>query len=318
MKMFERILIDVDALADDHPALNQGLDLAARSGSEVLIVDVLPDVPPAAVRVLGARIEEELVEHRRGRLTAIGAVHRTPVRVETRLLRGKPAVAVVHEVLRRRCDLVIRSHGRDLSETPAFGPVDLQLLRTCPCPVWLVAPGSATPPRRLLAPVDVSDPGTESTALNQAIVDLAAAISDLERGDLTVLHVWQLFGRSLLESHMSRPELDEYVAAAARDAERTFDTFKASLGDRQARTRFEILEGEPHRVIADLAAQRPFDLVVMGTAARTGVAGLLMGNTAERVLRDLRGSVLAVKPPGFVSPITLDATGAPPSAGTPR
>jgi hypothetical protein len=28
-----------------------------------------------------------------------------------------------------------------------------------------------------------------------------------------------------------------------------------------------------------------------------------MGNTAERVLRILRGSVLAVKPPGFVSPL---------------
>jgi hypothetical protein len=28
-----------------------------------------------------------------------------------------------------------------------------------------------------------------------------------------------------------------------------------------------------------------------------------MGNTAERVLRALRGSVLAVKPPGFVTPV---------------
>jgi nucleotide-binding universal stress UspA family protein len=45
-------------------------------------------------------------------------------------------------------------------------------------------------------------------------------------------------------------------------------------------------------------------LVVMGTVARTGVAGLLMGNTAERVLQRLQGSVLAVKPPGFKSPIS--------------
>ena len=309
--MFERILIDVDALAEDHPALDQGLDLAARCGSrEVTIVDVLPDMPASAVRVLGARIEEELVEHRRGCLAAIGAARRGPVPVDTRLLRGKPAVAVIREVLRRRCDLVIRSHGRDLSDTPAFGPVDLQLLRTCPCPIWLVASHAATPPRRFLAAVDVSDPSPESVALSRAIVDLAAAIADLERGELTVVHVWQLFGRSLLASHMSGPELEEYVAAAARDAERTFDRFKAALGDLQARARFEILEGEPHRVIADLVAQRPFDLVVMGTVARTGLAGLLMGNTAEHVLRDLRGSVLAVKPPGFESPITLDTTAA--------
>jgi nucleotide-binding universal stress UspA family protein len=41
----------------------------------------------------------------------------------------------------------------------------------------------------------------------------------------------------------------------------------------------------------------------MGTVARTGIAGLVMGNTAERVLRRLHGSVLAVKPPGVVSPV---------------
>jgi hypothetical protein len=43
----------------------------------------------------------------------------------------------------------------------------------------------------------------------------------------------------------------------------------------------------------------------MGTVARTGIAGFVMGNTAEMMLRQLRGSVLAVKPPGFVTPVTL-------------
>jgi hypothetical protein len=41
----------------------------------------------------------------------------------------------------------------------------------------------------------------------------------------------------------------------------------------------------------------------MGTVARTGIAGLVMGNTAERVLQRLRGSVLAVKPAGFRTPV---------------
>jgi nucleotide-binding universal stress UspA family protein len=42
---------------------------------------------------------------------------------------------------------------------------------------------------------------------------------------------------------------------------------------------------------------------VLGTVARTGLTGLLMGNTTERILGDVTCSVLAVKPPGFVSPI---------------
>jgi nucleotide-binding universal stress UspA family protein len=41
----------------------------------------------------------------------------------------------------------------------------------------------------------------------------------------------------------------------------------------------------------------------MGTVARTGIKGLLIGNTAERVLQRLRVSVLATKPAGFTSPV---------------
>ncbi len=48
------------------------------------------------------------------------------------------------------------------------------------------------------------------------------------------------------------------------------------------------------------------DLVVMGTVARGGLAGLLIGNAAERMLRKLPCSVLAVKPDGFVSPVRLE------------
>ena len=47
------------------------------------------------------------------------------------------------------------------------------------------------------------------------------------------------------------------------------------------------------------------DLIVMGTIVRTGVAGALMGNTAEHVLDQVECSVLTIKPDGFISPVTL-------------
>ena len=55
-------------------------------------------------------------------------------------------------------------------------------------------------------------------------------------------------------------------------------------------------------LIADLEA----DLIVLGTVARTGLSGLIMGNTAEEILDQAGCSVLAVKPPGFVSQISVD------------
>jgi nucleotide-binding universal stress UspA family protein len=43
----------------------------------------------------------------------------------------------------------------------------------------------------------------------------------------------------------------------------------------------------------------------MGTVARTGIPGLLIGNTAEGVLNQVDCSLLALKPEGFVSPVAV-------------
>jgi nucleotide-binding universal stress UspA family protein len=47
--------------------------------------------------------------------------------------------------------------------------------------------------------------------------------------------------------------------------------------------------------------------VVMGTVGRTGIPGLIMGNSAETILQQVDCSVLAIKPPGFIAPVTVDA-----------
>lgn len=65
------------------------------------------------------------------------------------------------------------------------------------------------------------------------------------------------------------------------------------------------LKGEPEDVVPKYVDEHAIDLVVMGTVARTGISGLVIGNTAERVLQRLRVSVLATKPPGFTSQVTL-------------
>jgi len=47
------------------------------------------------------------------------------------------------------------------------------------------------------------------------------------------------------------------------------------------------------------------DLIVMGTLSRTGIPGYFIGNTSESILSQVNCSVLTMKPPGFVSPVTL-------------
>jgi len=303
MMTFRRILVDIDAQADEHPALDRAMELAGGSQAALTVVDVLPEVPETARRFVTAQIEQELVDHRWERLRAIAA-DKGGGRLQTALLRGAPAIAIVREVLSGDYDLVVRSHGRDLRiPPPPFGPIDMQLLRKCPCPVWLIAPGDKARPRRILAAIDAScnDPG--ESALNRTIIDLALTMKELVAGELTLVYAWSAFGHSLLEQRMSPGELERFVTAARDAAARDLDRFVAPLGERGSGVAVELVQGEPHKVIPAFVSTHDIDLVVMGTVARTGIAGWVMGNTAERVLQQLNGSVLAVKPQGFVSPV---------------
>jgi len=43
----------------------------------------------------------------------------------------------------------------------------------------------------------------------------------------------------------------------------------------------------------------------MGTIGRSGLAGLLIGSTAEKLIDRVNCSILAIKPANFQSPITI-------------
>ena len=70
-----------------------------------------------------------------------------------------------------------------------------------------------------------------------------------------------------------------------------------------------LVEGEPRDVLPDLVDREKYDLIVMGSLGRVGIAGFLIGETAETLIRSVRCSVLVVKPPGFRCPVELPTGG---------
>ncbi len=302
MPSFSSLLVDINPLAARHPALTQALDLAARCRARVKVVDVLPDVPARARGFVTDEIEAEVVDHRRRELAAI----KTPegITLTTEVLRGRPATALTREAIHGRHDLLIRAHDRDLSgDDRPFGAVDMDLLRQCPCPVWLVGPGGGRHPKKLLAAVNANPDDATEQALNARLLELALALAAVLGARLTVLQAWTAFGEATLHGRLSDADFAAFRGEARRVAGDDFSTFLESFGTRLGGAVLALENGEPEDVIPDHVRSHKIDLVVMGTVARTGVAGLVMGNTAERVLQRLRGSVLAVKPNGFRSPV---------------
>ena len=64
-----------------------------------------------------------------------------------------------------------------------------------------------------------------------------------------------------------------------------------------------VLHGKPTETVLTFAEREQSDLIVIGTADQSAMAGLLLGSTAESIVEKSRTSVLAIKPEGFISPI---------------
>ncbi len=306
MPDFTSILVDVDASAPSHPALERAAALARRAGGRLTITDVL-SIPAHARQYLPAEVEEDLIERRRAQLKHI-ASSLTGVQAEGKLLFGRPGIVLIQEVLRSGHDLLVRSHDRDVAAAAGrpFGTVDMELLRKCPCPVMLIRRGTVAAASLILAAVNADTERESERALNARIIELALLVAEYEGGTTSVLQAWAPFAEGRAQMVLTSDAFAAYVDAVREGAAAKLAHLGQGFQGRLPAEQLFSRRGEPEVVIPEFVVSHGVDLVVMGTVARSGVAGRLIGNTAERVLAKLPCSVLAVKPDGFVSPVKLN------------
>ena len=290
----KRILVHLDTTSDRRPALTRALHLAQHSGGSLRLVDVLAPLPRHTPNLSG--LERLLRTTMKGRLSEAAAfARRMGVSATVTLLEGDVAAMLVEASVAWRADVVLRSHGVRHEKPGPIGPIDSQLLRACPSPVWFVTPRQADGETMVVAAVD-PDPGDSPRHdLSVRVARTALAVSADTGATLHIVHAWTAYGHQVLASHTSRAGLVEYVDACRKGARQRFD---ALIQDAQvpASVQTHLIEGESDGVLTQFIERRRTSLVVIGTVGRTGLAGLVVGNTAERVLRGVRCSVLALKP----------------------
>jgi universal stress protein E len=306
MTPFKSILVDIDASVAIHPALDRAVGLARTSGATITIADVMT-IPAYDRRYLPPSVEEEMIEDRRSQLQRVleGV---SDVAIRARLLFGRPATALIQEVLRDHHDLLMRSHARDVTarQSPPFGAVDMELLRKCPCPVFLVRQSTGSQHRQVVGAVNASTAEDPERTLNIKLVELTLLMAELERSTPVLLHAWRPYAEHKTRTHSLDDAFAVYVDQMRQRTAADLRQLVESFGDRLSGVRTVHRRGKPEDVIAEFVAAHGVDLVVMGTVARGGIPGFLIGNTAERMLARLACSVLAVKPDEFVTPVRLD------------
>jgi nucleotide-binding universal stress UspA family protein len=136
--------------------------------------------------------------------------------------------------------------------------------------------------RRILVPVDFQEG-------SRAALVYAAFLAEPFHASIDVLHVWEpphLVGADLLLHGSASPGGQTLAQFARTHAGHEMEHFLSAIERRGTiRVRGRLESGNVPRTIVQLAAETPYDLIVMGTHGRRGLERILLGSVAERVVR---------------------------------
>lgn len=311
---FDRILVATDFSASAEAALKQAAWLARTNRAELSLVHVLPDLRNSPRSMSGPKMQrllelaygegedfkefsaamesQTLAELRK----SVSKVDADDLHVECRVLGGEMIVELVHEIRAKKIDLVMTgTRGNSGWEQFFIGSNSARAIRQCPTCVWIVKESDRRPPNLVLSAIDFSAASVNAT--NRALF-----IAKQANAEFHLLHV--VDSMDIPEDAISKiPRGSSLRDEIHEEAEKHLDDFVVTLDVDPASIKKHVRWGTPWKEISRLAEQLEADLIAMGTVGRSGIVGLLLGNTAEKVLGVCNCSILTSKPDNFVSPI---------------
>ncbi len=312
MNQLNRILLYVHPEAPDLSLVDRAANMAKKSGAAIKVLHVISDYPEDISEWWNVRnpqkLHDKIVQEREGFLNGLADQLRQAgvEKVSVELKWGVQFLEIIHEVQREKHDLVMitaqRAHqvARTLMECPS-----MDLMRHCPCALWVSKGKFAKRTKRILAAIGwrggeragelICDAQTES------ILRTAALLAKADSSELHVVHTLPLFGGKGRKGKKLRSDLVDYLDNLRQEIRERCLPGLAKLGVDVTDKQVHLLTGTPSVVIPDFIVEAGIDLVVLGTVARTGIPGLFIGNTAEKVFSQVDCPVVAVKPSSFVS-----------------
>ncbi|HNP65098.1 MAG TPA: universal stress protein [Woeseiaceae bacterium] len=311
---FSNILLVLDSgHTGQARALRHAAAFARAEGAMLTVCEVVDCVVPEVPRYLtdgaGQTVNDVIRANAVGRLNKLIANSSIgDLDISVDVLVGKLHTEVTRAVRANGYDLVIKPFtGHRSLQFFSGAQEDRELIRSCPCPVWLANVAGQGDKSAILAALDMPDEGDLETGLNQRIVDISRSIALTESRSLHFVHAWRLRGEGHLRAQCN-PASDLQV-----DRMHTHEAAKrrAWLHDAVTRPRanigysstedvapeLHVLNGHAKKIIPDLAEKLGAGLIIVGSTARTGLSGFVRRNTAELILPRSDCSLLVVRQP---------------------
>ena len=288
----DKLLIVAD-LGESRAAISRGLELALKLGLAAKVV-AFTYAPLEKVKVSAAKrksMQKRLLHEREKAVQAdIDKYCQDEQEIDLTVIWEKNIV----RCLNRLCAgggyaVVVKTGNR--TDSLLHTSTDWQLIRECPAPVLLVAKKKWHRVKPVLVTLDLSSTLDKKRALNRKVLGMAQTLATTLGVELKIITAVEI-PRVLSDLDLVDP------LAYVRDAKVAMKPQIRELAQDYGipESAFTCKRGDVEKVIGSQAAKLRAQIVVLGTVARKGVKARLLGNTAEKVLNNLKTDVLAIKP----------------------
>lgn len=305
---FDRVLFVSRGLGNDEDALRNAMTLAqeAEFGLDVLVI--VPTLP-AKLLSYSQQLIDNALEAYQQMLEKVQRDLPLALRASVSSMQAHDSSSIaIKRVLQDGYGLLVKQAETKETEV-GFMSVDMDLLRKCPCPVMLCRSGHQINQGKVAVAVDPNARDQVSLSFSKQLLRLSSELTTASQRATELIACWDFTLENTLANgtwlSMSTTQLGDEKREAEQESLESLKNLIEASGCKQT---FHInhLEGFPFVKVPEFTELQKIDLLVMGTVARTGISSFFIGNTAENILQSLSCSLLAVKPEGFVSPVTVD------------
>jgi universal stress protein E len=311
MLNYRNILVFIDPTQESQPALARATEIAQKQiGTTITLFLCCYDLSFEMTSLSSAderkAMQRIVIKENKAWLDALAVPYqREGTSMNSHVLwHNRPFQAAIIEVLKNNHDLVIKAtHPHSKLSAILFTPTDWNLLRKCPVPLLLVKHHKWPENGNILCAIDCKSlQDGEHHLLNQQIIDEAEAMALIINAKT---HIVNAYPSPPMNIMLELPEFDpiDYEDGLKKVHQKVL--FDYATKNNIAETQVHLEQGLPEDVICNVAKEIDAELVILGTVGRSGLSATLLGHTAEQVIDQLDCDLLALKPEGFKSPITL-------------
>lgn len=274
MKLLQKILVPVDFGQASLKAFDTAVMLSGYFFSEITLLYVIP-----ADKVSG-EIESLIMKNIHSEMKKLldDSVSENVKSVEMLIEKGNPVEKISEIAENKEMNLIILGEGNH-SENEHFklGSTTERMMQKNEIPVMVVKNEPVKPIKKILCPVDLSEPSKR--ALTNAIF-----LSNRFGAELTILNVLKP-----LEVFSYRIEVDNKKEnqLLLQQQKEEFDTFLKNFHINKHLHQVKIEQGEPEEEILNEIRKQGIDLLIMGTTGKTGLSKILLGSVTEKVTREV-------------------------------